>query len=43
MQTDIHATGARHSIRTLLATTRWRMVLLLFVLYTVNCIDRMSL
>ncbi|SDV46683.1 MFS transporter [Chitinasiproducens palmae] len=27
----------------LLRTTRWRMVMLLFVLYTINCIDRMSL
>ncbi|MFM0418280.1 MFS transporter [Paraburkholderia aromaticivorans] len=43
MQTDIHAAAPRHSIRSLLTTTRWRMVLLLFVLYTVNCIDRMSL
>lgn len=31
------------SLRALLATTRWRMILMLFALYTVNCIDRMSL
>lgn len=43
MQADLSTVNTRPSIRSLLATTRWRMVLLLFLLYTVNCIDRMSL
>lgn len=43
MQTDIPAVESRSSFRSLVSTTRWRMVLLLFVLYTINCIDRMSL
>ena len=24
-------------------TIRWRMILLIFILYTINCIDRISL
>lgn len=43
MQADIRDASPQSSLRSRLATTRWRMVLLLFVLYTVNCIDRMSL
>ncbi|PLZ01115.1 MFS transporter [Burkholderia sp. WAC0059] len=43
MQADIQAGTGRQSIRSLLASTRWRMILMLFALYTVNCIDRMSL
>ncbi|MDR5773966.1 MULTISPECIES: MFS transporter [unclassified Caballeronia] len=43
MQTNLSASASGSSLRTLLCTTRWRMVLLLFVLYTINCIDRMSL
>jgi MFS transporter, ACS family, D-galactonate transporter len=43
MQSDLSAAASRSSLRSLASTTRWRMVSLLFVLYTINCIDRMSL